>query len=798
MNDNLLLFLILAACATAAAFTVVSPVRTPRSSTTTAIATTAVFGTQSSPSSTSISAAVSRRLYPSSRSTTASRTALQAGLLWDRLEIEPDDEPHWYLLNCVATNELILLQQCRQVCKDMSPDDVVKFIVPTERKIRSHGANKMVTEIKVKYQGYVFAKLRLCAHVYEAIQGLDLCRSWMGTVNHKGHRKLPPAPVALSEKEIANFGLETYHEDEEEDSDEDDDENKPDANNVIVDEARVVDDDNDDVDGKKKTSKKDQDKQALKVYLGLKVDDMVKVTAKGKFFNEDGIVRRLKEGKLFVRFFTYGTMYEEWLDPGDVRKLDNMEILRGLSGPKEPVTQRDFSDPSASGDRDRDRYGSNNDRSAVRSAFVGGLEQRNRRQDRAEQRFRSTRNLDEDAGNRNDSNWNWYKDSQQQPQQQHQGLQQRQQWTDRSSPSSPSSQPEYGSRQQQHWDRPPRRQQDRSSDSRGSDNRRANQTADKAVRGEDDWSAFVSPSTSNRRSTGGAAAGAGGAGGAEDDFFQSLLNDLSDDLQKHQAAASQQSSRQPGPQQQRQERQQRQTSSVSTSSSSDSANVEDDFFASLLSEVNEKEIERSRVPPPSAPTTTRRPAPPSRQATRSSAEEDDFFASLLSQVSGDVAAASSPSSSSLPRKTSKSSNVKTEKEKYNADYADELFAELTADMPKASKQSKKDSFFDDLQADLWSNDEKTKADGAIATAATAATTTTAPAPPKSRAKASASSPVVVAPPPPPQQPRSNGSVSSSDADLSKRTVPALKELLRERGLKVSGTKSELIERIQNS
>ena len=53
-------------------------------------------------------------------------------------------------------------------------------------------------------------------------------------------------------------------------------------------------------------------KEAMKVYLGLKVDDMVKVTAKGKFFNEDGIVRRLKEGKIFVRFYTYGTMFEEW------------------------------------------------------------------------------------------------------------------------------------------------------------------------------------------------------------------------------------------------------------------------------------------------------------------------------------------------------------------------------------------------------------------------------------------------------------------------------------------------------
>ena len=104
----------------------------------------------------------------SSSKTTRPSTALFAKL-WDRMEIEEDEEPMWYLLNCVAGLELDLLRQVREVCGDM--EDAEKFVVPTVTTTRSHGANRMVTDTKVKYQGYVFAKLRLCPETYEAIQG---------------------------------------------------------------------------------------------------------------------------------------------------------------------------------------------------------------------------------------------------------------------------------------------------------------------------------------------------------------------------------------------------------------------------------------------------------------------------------------------------------------------------------------------------------------------------------------------------------------------------------------------------
>ena len=304
--------------------------------------------------------------------------------LWDRLEIEEDSEPCWYLINCIAGLEIDLLRQCREACADLP--DAIKFVVPTEKKTRSHGTNRMVTEKKVTYQGYVFAKLRLCSDVYERIQALDLCRSWMGTVNQKGNRKLPPAPCALNELEIEEYGLEEYE-------DEDDGDDDEEVDGVILDTPD-------------KDTKPTVDKNALKVYLGLEVENMVKVTARGKFFNEDGIVRRLKDGRILVRFYTYGTMYEEWLDPKDVRKLSSIEILKGLSGPSEPITRNDF-------DRQQGRFQSNNDRrewSDQRRSFTTGGGPRNRRQDRNERNFRQQRNYgrtDEDR-----RNWNWYQDQQ--------------------------------------------------------------------------------------------------------------------------------------------------------------------------------------------------------------------------------------------------------------------------------------------------------------------------------------------------------------------------------------------------
>ena len=90
------------------------------------------------------------------------------------MDIEEDEEKLWYCLNCVAGLEMDLLRQCRQRCREM--EDVEKFVVPMVTTVRSHGANRMVKDTKVKYDGYVFAKLRLCPETYEAIQGMSVSR----------------------------------------------------------------------------------------------------------------------------------------------------------------------------------------------------------------------------------------------------------------------------------------------------------------------------------------------------------------------------------------------------------------------------------------------------------------------------------------------------------------------------------------------------------------------------------------------------------------------------------------------
>jgi hypothetical protein len=100
---------------------------------------------------------------------------------------------------------------------------------------------------------------------------------------------------------------------------------------------------------------------------------------------------------------------------------------------------------------------------------------------------------------------------------------------------------------------------------------------------------------------------------------------------------------------------------------------------------------------------------------------------------------------------------------------DDFFASLEAELgsaldektspDKSKKVDDSKDFFEQLEAELKPN--------------------------KLRAKSNAPSPTEV-------------SRSLSATDLNSKTVPILKEMLRERGLKIGGTKSELIERLRNS
>jgi transcription antitermination factor NusG len=661
--------------------------------------------------------------------------------LWDRLEIEEDPEPMWYLLNCVAGLEIDLLRQCRQICADHP--DVVRFIVPTEKKTRSHGAKRMVTETKTKYLGYVFANLRLCPVVYERIQMLDLCRSWMGTVNHKGHKKLPPAPLALNEIEVENFGLEEW-------KDEVDDEEE--------DESGIIVDSGDEEDRKPKV-----DEKGLKEFQGLKVEDMVKVTAAGKFFDEEGTVRRLKEGRILVRFYTYGTLFEEWLMPGDVRNLTELELLRGLSGPTQPITQRDFDEPG-SGSNGSDRPGDSQRGQGVGNqrnrSGLGVGNQRERRQDQVANRFTSRpgNRDDNQEQNRNERNWNWYQEQQQQNRQE--GLPKTasdkdsniqagsdrdnrsgSDWagSDRGSRSDSNwaqgdvdsqwgrgdrkMQPSQGDRRQQP-SQSDRRQQpsqgDRRQPSSQSDRRQQPSQGDRRQQpsqgdrrqGDSDWSAFVSPSASS--------------GDADaDDFFASLMSDLSNDLDNSNKKSSQNT-------------QNRKDDSPGGSGD------DGDFFDSLMEDLSEASSaplppkQRSAKPPP-RPTTTN--------------TDEDFFATLEAELGSAM-------------------NEKVGSSRGTDDATDDFFAQLEAELsPDGDVAQVKD-----IQSDSDKPVIGTKIVDFVVTTSPVSETTTDNATKEKK--------------------KSTKSSSSDPSSLEKCTVPVLKDMLRERGLKVSGKKEELIDRLK--
>src|SRR5210317_1428447 len=244
-----------------------------------------------------------RTVHPSSS------TSLN-GKLWKRLHIEEDDPEvdgtSWYLINCVAGVELDLLAQARIVCEHFPESVVEKFVVPTTRHLRSHGDKKKVVDVRVRYPGYLFCKIALTEDVYETLQELDLCRSWMGTVNRKGHKKLPPAPIPLNEDEVKKFkGLEEAQEEFESEY------------------------------GGDYSGRTDMGEDLMAQYAGYDVGQMVKVL-RGNFEGEDGTIRRLKDGQLMVRMFTYGQTYDEWFMPDAIRPLTDLEVMRGLSGPTVP------------------------------------------------------------------------------------------------------------------------------------------------------------------------------------------------------------------------------------------------------------------------------------------------------------------------------------------------------------------------------------------------------------------------------------------------------------------------------
>jgi len=208
--------------------------------------------------------------------------------------------------------------------------------------------------VKVRYPGYVFCKIRLTEDVYEKLQELELTRSWMGTINRKGYKKLPTVPLPLNEEEVAKFkGLEEQ--------------------------AEMFED----MFGGDYTGRHDSGEDLLAQYAGYEPGQMVKIL-KGNFEGEDGTVRRLKDGQLMVRMFTYGQTFDNWFDPDAIRPLTDLEVMRGMSGPDKPITQDQFDVGIGKKDASilQDNFEETRDGKSTLLQSSGAGPTRNRKQDR--------------------------------------------------------------------------------------------------------------------------------------------------------------------------------------------------------------------------------------------------------------------------------------------------------------------------------------------------------------------------------------------------------------------------------
>eukprot|EP00566_Odontella_aurita_P004898 CAMPEP_0113545094 /NCGR_PEP_ID=MMETSP0015_2-20120614/11072_1 /TAXON_ID=2838 /ORGANISM="Odontella" /LENGTH=771 /DNA_ID=CAMNT_0000445425 /DNA_START=15 /DNA_END=2330 /DNA_ORIENTATION=- /assembly_acc=CAM_ASM_000160 len=704
----------------------------------------------------------------------ATSTSL-GGKLWDKLGIESDDpgEYHWYVINCIATMELQLLQQVKRAAAEMPPRDrkyIKKLTVPTQRSLRSHGP-KNVVDVKALYPGYVFCQIRLCPETYEPLQRCPLTRSWMGTVHMKGMRKLPVIPVSLNDDEVEKFQLL----DEE-----------TDAMHAKY--------------GKDYDGSGDSGKDLLDQYAGYEVDGMVKVLG-GKHGGEDGVVKRLKDGKIKVRLFTYGTSFDEWYEPKEIRPMTDAEVLKGFTGPEGPVSQTDYEESIGRKPKDFGRRGAVDEggpggrRGSLRNQLTGSMSggQGDRRNTRRDRQARGERGAQRDnfgrtreEAEREDKQWKQYKEQQK---------------------AEESTQGSWGLKGDKPWmyeDTQDISGQDDAADARQEDDRRRMRRrdggGDERFGGDRDWQS-AGPSTGRKvdrsRDDGGWDTSGGAkdssSGGDDDDFFAALMDDLSDTLDSASSNDRAPSSRGGGSAK----------PSRSNVASQTQQREEDDFFASLMSDLGDDEPAPASAGKASsraqssgggggddddffaaleADLSDTLDAPASSSSAASSggaaAADDDFFASLESDLSGALdAPLPSPSPSSSPKKAAAPAAADDD---FFASLEEEMSRDLDSPPPSSSSgrsggggaAAEEDDFFAALESDLSS-----ELDSSPASVPAPAVKRAAPAPAAAAAAAS-------------------GGGGGGGENLSKLTVPALKDMLRERGLKVGGKKAELIERLQ--
>lgn len=594
-------------------------------------------------------------------------TTMLFGKLWDKLGIEPDpldEEAGWYLMNCIVGSELDLLAQAKHVTKGLPTEQIEKLVVPLERKVRSHGKTQNVVEMKVMYPGYVFCKMRISADTYEPLQQLPLCRSWMaGTVNQKGYKKLPPAPIALSDDEVAKFkGLEEQ-------------------TDALFDKF-----------GEDYTGRGDDGMDLMHQYEGYKVENMVKIL-KGNFKGEDGVVRRLKDGLIMVRLYTYGNVLDQWFQPNEIRPMTDAEAMKGLTGPSTPVNQDQFDISIGKSPRPRDR-GERTLRSSLMSSMGGsdGGNRRMRREDRISRGERGNKDIygrtDQEI-KEEEQNWRQFREEQRASQQQKRGdvwgIKERTSW-DSGDDAAQFDNGQWKSGRQM-------RREKKTSSSTDSDQ------LNNAIDGEGDWDIFSNDSRNQKEQN-----------TEEDDFFSSLMSELSDTLDESPVATTQ-------------------NNDNTRTNSMNEKTKEDDFFNSLMSELSDSLEKPLKSSPKNRDITS--DIDPGSHLGDTNDTDDDFFTDLMSQLSD-----------------SKEYKGQEDRNQMN-DTSDEMF-------------------FTSLEADLN----------------------------ESLNYISASSSQKVDPNSEVDNELFTGLESQLDKNtLTDLTVPVLKSMLKERGLKVGGNKSDLIARL---
>jgi len=238
----------------------------------------------------------------------------------------------------------------------------------------------------------------------------------------------------------------------------------------------------------------------------------------------------------------------------------------------------------------------------------------------------------------------------------------------------------------------------------------------------------------------------------EADFFDSLMSELSDDLKEDRSTATNEGRTRGS------RRHDNAGPNVRTTQSQKSNIAEDSFFANLMSELGGSIDE------------------PGSSGGNSDLDDDDFFSNLeaeLSQSLGDDRTDSNDDDdffANLQNEMGKAlgeSPAKSNKKKRAPVDDDDFFATLQSEMGRALDKSPEDNVDDVFGDDFFSGLIDEIADEVEAS---------------SRQEVTAS------------KQRS----SSEKSDFSQLTVPELKDMLRSKGLKVGGKKSELIERLQQS